>query len=154
MKRARPPPVLVEEIDAWSRCGPLPLTDLTRQVLLDSGVPEEAVHRELFHVGPPVDRAAIAASGPGGMAGGLWGGGGGTAGAPGCHGPWFGTPGQPMTGPANANGPMIGKPGLAADSSPGMSTPNCVAVRSIFTTARPTTLRAIAASTIQPARVK
>ncbi len=61
--------VLVEEIDAWYLCGPLPLTDLTRQVLLDSGVPEEAVHRELFHVGPPVDRAAIAASGPGGMGG-------------------------------------------------------------------------------------
>lgn len=53
--------VLVDRIDAWYLCGPLPLTDLTRRVLLESGVAEDAIHRELFHVGPPADRAASGA---------------------------------------------------------------------------------------------
>ncbi len=50
--------VPVADIDAWYLCGPLPLTDLTREVLLDSGVPESAIHRELFHVGTPTATAA------------------------------------------------------------------------------------------------
>jgi ring-1,2-phenylacetyl-CoA epoxidase subunit PaaE len=41
------------EVDAWYLCGPLPLTDLTREVLLGSGVAESVIHRELFHVGTP-----------------------------------------------------------------------------------------------------
>jgi ring-1,2-phenylacetyl-CoA epoxidase subunit PaaE len=48
-------------MDAWYLCGPLPLTDLTRQVLLDEGVPESAIHRELFHVGTPAASAAVRA---------------------------------------------------------------------------------------------
>lgn len=42
-------------VDDWFLCGPLPMTDMVRQVLLGRGVADEAIHRELFHTGstPP-----------------------------------------------------------------------------------------------------
>ena len=41
--------VAADDVDDWFLCGPLPLTDLTREVLLERGVKDEQVHRELFH---------------------------------------------------------------------------------------------------------
>lgn len=40
-----------DDVDEWFLCGPLPMTDMAREVLLGRGVEDENVHRELFHVG-------------------------------------------------------------------------------------------------------
>jgi len=40
-------------VDEWFLCGPLGLTDMIRDTLVERGVPAGHVHRELFHVGPP-----------------------------------------------------------------------------------------------------
>jgi ring-1,2-phenylacetyl-CoA epoxidase subunit PaaE len=45
-------------VDEWFLCGPLGLTDMIRDTLVDRGVDPEQVHRELFHVGPPPVRQA------------------------------------------------------------------------------------------------
>ncbi len=42
-----------EDVDEWFLCGPMPLTDVAREVLLARGVDPAHVHRELFHVGAP-----------------------------------------------------------------------------------------------------
>ena len=55
----------VEEVDEWFLCGPLAMTDSVRAVLLQRGVDNALVHRELFHVGgPAVRRRPTAAAGP------------------------------------------------------------------------------------------
>jgi ring-1,2-phenylacetyl-CoA epoxidase subunit PaaE len=43
-------------VDEWFLCGPLGLTDMIRDTLVERGVRPEHVHRELFHVGPPPAR--------------------------------------------------------------------------------------------------
>jgi len=43
-------------VDEWFLCGPLGLTDMIRDTLVQRGVPAEHVHRELFHIGPPPAR--------------------------------------------------------------------------------------------------
>jgi ring-1,2-phenylacetyl-CoA epoxidase subunit PaaE len=56
--------VLPDDVDEWFLCGPLPMTDVAREVLLARGAGEEHIHRELFFVGPPPaagDRAPAAA---------------------------------------------------------------------------------------------
>jgi ring-1,2-phenylacetyl-CoA epoxidase subunit PaaE len=45
--------VLPDDVDEWFLCGPLPMTDVAREVLLAHGAGEERIHRELFFVGPP-----------------------------------------------------------------------------------------------------
>lgn len=45
--------VTAEEIDDWFLCGPLPMTDAAREVLIGAGTDPDHVHRELFHVGKP-----------------------------------------------------------------------------------------------------
>jgi ring-1,2-phenylacetyl-CoA epoxidase subunit PaaE len=45
--------VPVEDVDEWFLCGPLPMTDAVREVLLARGADEAHVHRELFHAGTP-----------------------------------------------------------------------------------------------------
>jgi ring-1,2-phenylacetyl-CoA epoxidase subunit PaaE len=59
--------VPVSTVDEWFLCGPLPLTEAARAVLLERGVPAGDVHRELFHVGAPPPRPAVraAAAAPG-----------------------------------------------------------------------------------------
>ena len=55
--------VLPDDVDEWFLCGPLPMTDVAREVLLAHGAGEDRVHRELFFVGPPPatgDRAPAA----------------------------------------------------------------------------------------------
>ncbi len=37
------------EVDEWFLCGPLEMTDMIRTTLLERGVPDEAIRRELFH---------------------------------------------------------------------------------------------------------
>jgi ring-1,2-phenylacetyl-CoA epoxidase subunit PaaE len=51
----------VPGVDEWYLCGPLPLTDTARAVLLARGADPEHVHRELFHVGPPSPRPPVPA---------------------------------------------------------------------------------------------
>lgn len=46
-----------DDVDAWFLCGPHPLVDEWREVLLGHGVPPGLVHRELFHAGPVVPPA-------------------------------------------------------------------------------------------------
>lgn len=48
-----------DAVDEWFLCGPLPMTDMAREVLLARGVADENVHRELFHVdsAPPKPRS-------------------------------------------------------------------------------------------------
>jgi ring-1,2-phenylacetyl-CoA epoxidase subunit PaaE len=41
------------DVDEWFLCGPLPMTDAAREVLLACGAGDEHIHRELFFVGPP-----------------------------------------------------------------------------------------------------
>jgi len=41
------------DVDEWFLCGPLPMTDVAREVLLSYGAGDEHIHRELFFVGPP-----------------------------------------------------------------------------------------------------
>jgi ring-1,2-phenylacetyl-CoA epoxidase subunit PaaE len=45
--------VFPADVDEWFLCGPLPMTDLAREVLLGYGTGDEHIHRELFFVGPP-----------------------------------------------------------------------------------------------------
>jgi ring-1,2-phenylacetyl-CoA epoxidase subunit PaaE len=45
--------VLPEDVDEWFLCGPLPMTDAAREVLLAHGADSDRIHRELFFVGPP-----------------------------------------------------------------------------------------------------
>ncbi|MEP7159581.1 MAG: 1,2-phenylacetyl-CoA epoxidase subunit PaaE [Dermatophilaceae bacterium] len=52
--------IQADEIDDWFLCGPLPMTDAARQVLMDAGADPEHIHRELFHVGGP----AVASAAP------------------------------------------------------------------------------------------
>jgi ring-1,2-phenylacetyl-CoA epoxidase subunit PaaE len=57
--------VCPDDVDEWFLCGPLPMTDAARQVLLGRGVDATHVHRELFHVGAPsaASRRAVVADG-------------------------------------------------------------------------------------------
>jgi ring-1,2-phenylacetyl-CoA epoxidase subunit PaaE len=41
------------DVDEWFLCGPLPMTDVAREVLLAHGADDQHIHRELFFVGPP-----------------------------------------------------------------------------------------------------
>jgi len=45
--------VLPDDVDEWFLCGPLPMTDVARDVLLGYGADDQHIHRELFFVGPP-----------------------------------------------------------------------------------------------------
>jgi ring-1,2-phenylacetyl-CoA epoxidase subunit PaaE len=57
--------VLPGDVDEWFLCGPLPMTDVARAVLLAYGAADEHIHRELFFVGPPpaaTSRAPAAAT--------------------------------------------------------------------------------------------
>ena len=57
--------VLADDVDEWFLCGPLPMTDVAREVLLARGGGSERIHRELFFVGPPPaagDRTPAAAA--------------------------------------------------------------------------------------------
>lgn len=45
--------VLPDDVDEWFLCGPLPMTDVARAVLLAYGADDQHIHRELFFVGPP-----------------------------------------------------------------------------------------------------
>jgi ring-1,2-phenylacetyl-CoA epoxidase subunit PaaE len=45
--------VLPDDVDEWFLCGPLPMTDVAREVLLAHGADDTHIHRELFFVGPP-----------------------------------------------------------------------------------------------------
>ena len=45
--------VLPDDVDEWFLCGPLPMTDVARKVLLAYGADDHDIHRELFFVGPP-----------------------------------------------------------------------------------------------------
>jgi len=45
--------ILPDDVDEWFLCGPLPMTDVAREVLLAYGADDQHVHRELFFVGPP-----------------------------------------------------------------------------------------------------
>jgi ring-1,2-phenylacetyl-CoA epoxidase subunit PaaE len=45
--------VLPDDVDEWFLCGPLPMTDVAREVLLAYGADDGHIHRELFFVGPP-----------------------------------------------------------------------------------------------------
>ncbi|MDP9398840.1 MAG: phenylacetate-CoA oxygenase/reductase subunit PaaK [Actinomycetota bacterium] len=56
--------VPVDEVDEWFLCGPLPMTDAARGVLLERGADPAHVHRELFHVSPPSAGARRAAPAP------------------------------------------------------------------------------------------
>ncbi len=46
-------------VHAWFLCGPLALTDLVRTTLLDRGVNDARIHRELFHTGPTPPRRQL-----------------------------------------------------------------------------------------------
>jgi len=59
--------VLPGDVDEWFLCGPLPMTDVAREVLLAHGADEAHIHRELFFVGPP-PAAGDRAPEPGGPA--------------------------------------------------------------------------------------
>ncbi|MGI8418080.1 MAG: 1,2-phenylacetyl-CoA epoxidase subunit PaaE [Nakamurella sp.] len=54
--------VPVDDVDEWFLCGPLVMTDSVRGVLLERGVDDTLVHRELFHVGAPIPRRRPAAA--------------------------------------------------------------------------------------------
>jgi ring-1,2-phenylacetyl-CoA epoxidase subunit PaaE len=45
--------VIPDDVDEWFLCGPLPMTEVAREVLLAHGADEAQIHRELFFVGPP-----------------------------------------------------------------------------------------------------
>jgi ring-1,2-phenylacetyl-CoA epoxidase subunit PaaE len=55
-------------VDEWFLCGPLGLTDMIRDTLVERGVAAQHVHRELFHVGPPPARPARPPAAPAGPA--------------------------------------------------------------------------------------
>ena len=50
-----------EDIDEWFLCGPMAMTDVVREALLNRGVPDEHIRRELFHVSatPPRRRLTV-----------------------------------------------------------------------------------------------
>ena len=52
---------LCKDVDAWYLCGPLGMVSTARAALLDGGVPNTAVHSELFYVGdePPAEPAGM-----------------------------------------------------------------------------------------------
>ena len=52
--------VLPDDVDEWFLCGPLPMTDVAREVLLAEGADDEHIHRELFFVGPPPAASSLA----------------------------------------------------------------------------------------------
>ena len=52
--------VLPDDVDEWFLCGPLPMTDVAREVLLAYGADDEHIHRELFFVGPPPAASSLA----------------------------------------------------------------------------------------------
>jgi len=54
--------VLPDDVDDWFLCGPLPMTDVAREVLLAHGAREQHIHRELFFVGPPPAAGSRAAA--------------------------------------------------------------------------------------------
>ena len=41
-----------QQVDEWLLCGPLPMVEELRSLLLDRGVAPARIHRELFHVSP------------------------------------------------------------------------------------------------------
>ncbi|WP_037363214.1 1,2-phenylacetyl-CoA epoxidase subunit PaaE [Nakamurella lactea] len=47
-------------VDDWFLCGPLPLTDLVRDTLVERGTDPQHIHRELFHADALPPRAAVA----------------------------------------------------------------------------------------------
>ncbi|MGO9078167.1 MAG: 1,2-phenylacetyl-CoA epoxidase subunit PaaE [Streptosporangiaceae bacterium] len=51
------------DVDDWFLCGPLPMTEAVRAVLLARGADPARVHRELFFVGPPPALTAAPAAG-------------------------------------------------------------------------------------------
>ncbi|MGW0227655.1 1,2-phenylacetyl-CoA epoxidase subunit PaaE [Actinopolymorpha singaporensis] len=51
----------VESVEQWYLCGPLAMVEEIRGLLRERGVPRTRVHTELFHVGPPVEAAPVAA---------------------------------------------------------------------------------------------
>jgi ring-1,2-phenylacetyl-CoA epoxidase subunit PaaE len=51
--------VPVSDVDEWYLCGPLPLTEAARGVLLERGAHPDHVHRELFHVGAVAPRPPV-----------------------------------------------------------------------------------------------
>lgn len=54
--------VIPEDVDEWFLCGPLPMTDVARDVLLAHGAKDEHIHRELFFVGPPPPASSASAA--------------------------------------------------------------------------------------------
>jgi len=52
--------VFPDDVDEWFLCGPLPMTDVAREVLLAYGTGDEHIHRELFFVGPPPAASSLA----------------------------------------------------------------------------------------------
>jgi ring-1,2-phenylacetyl-CoA epoxidase subunit PaaE len=54
--------VLPDDVDEWFLCGPLPMTDVARGVLLAYGADDDHIHRELFFVGPPPPAGSRAAT--------------------------------------------------------------------------------------------
>jgi ring-1,2-phenylacetyl-CoA epoxidase subunit PaaE len=56
--------VPVDRVDEWFLCGPYGMVVDARGLLADRGVPDSAVHTELFHVeeAPPAPRRATAAT--------------------------------------------------------------------------------------------
>ena len=55
------------DVDEWFLCGPLPMTDMAREVLMERGVDDQAIHRELFHVStaPPRPKTDVQVKGDG-----------------------------------------------------------------------------------------
>ncbi len=45
------------DVDEWFLCGPLAVVEVTRQALLDSGIPPDRISTELFYAGVPPPRA-------------------------------------------------------------------------------------------------
>ncbi|WP_370894852.1 1,2-phenylacetyl-CoA epoxidase subunit PaaE [Janibacter sp. GXQ6167] len=55
------------DVDEWFLCGPLPMTDMAREVLMERGVADADIHRELFHVStaPPRPKTEVKVKGDG-----------------------------------------------------------------------------------------
>jgi ring-1,2-phenylacetyl-CoA epoxidase subunit PaaE len=56
--------VLPDDVDEWFLCGPLPMTDVAREVLIAYGADDQHIHRELFFVGPPPAAGSRAPAAP------------------------------------------------------------------------------------------
>lgn len=50
-------------VDNWYLCGPLPLTDMAREVLMSRGADDNRIHRELFHTAAIPPRKALPKAG-------------------------------------------------------------------------------------------